>query len=190
VATSGGKLVGVSFGQRTKAAAVAWLNRRLAEQADHADGQSGDADLAADVLDRLVRYADGEPVDFSDVRVAVGHLTPFQQRVIRACRAIAWGGQRTYGDLADAAGAQGAARAVGQVMAGNRTPLVVPCHRVVAAGGGLGGFSAPDGLSMKRRLLALETGVADTAIPGRASGLGADRRAAARPVLAKIPVGV
>ncbi len=59
--------------------------------------------------------------------------------------------------MAAAAGSPGAARAVGQVMRSNRTPLLVPCHRVVAAGGKIGGFSAPQGLVMKRRLLELES---------------------------------
>jgi methylated-DNA-[protein]-cysteine S-methyltransferase len=115
-----------------------------------------DQQLAAEVLDRLVRYADGEPVDFRDVPVAVEHLSAFQRRVVRACRAIPAGERRTYGQLAAAAGSPGAARAVGQVMATNRVPLIVPCHRVVASGGRLGGFSAPQGLAMKRRLLSLE----------------------------------
>ena len=65
---------------------------------------------------------------------------------------------RSYGEVAAAAGSPGAARAVGQVMAANRTPLIVPCHRVLAAGGKIGGFSAPQGLALKRRLLALESG--------------------------------
>jgi methylated-DNA-[protein]-cysteine S-methyltransferase len=62
----------------------------------------------------------------------------------------------TYGDLAAAIGSPGAARAVGSVMARNCFPLIVPCHRVLGAGGSLGGYSAPDGLRMKRRLLAME----------------------------------
>jgi methylated-DNA-[protein]-cysteine S-methyltransferase len=115
-----------------------------------------DEELAENVVERLVRYAAGEPVDFSDVPVSLDHLSAFQRRVVKACRAIPCGDRRTYGQLAAAAGSPGAARAVGQVMAGNRMPLVVPCHRVVASGGGLGGFSAPQGLAMKRRLLALE----------------------------------
>ena len=63
---------------------------------------------------------------------------------------------RTYGELAAECGSPGAARAVGSVMAKNRYPLIVPCHRVLAAGGELGGYSAPDGLKMKRRLLEME----------------------------------
>ena len=77
-------------------------------------------------------------------------------RVIAACRRIPWGETRSYGDLATECGSPGAARAVGSVMAKNRYPLIVPCHRVLAAGGDIGGYSAADGLVMKRRLLAAE----------------------------------
>jgi methylated-DNA-[protein]-cysteine S-methyltransferase len=110
----------------------------------------------ADLMGGLQRFAEGEPVDFSDVPLAVDHLSRFGRRVVAACRAIPWGQMTTYGDLAAACGSPGAARAVGSVMARNRYPLVVPCHRVLASGGGLGGYSAPDGLRMKRRLLAME----------------------------------
>jgi methylated-DNA-[protein]-cysteine S-methyltransferase len=109
------------------------------------------------VLDRLLNYADGEPEDLRDVPLALDHLSTFQRRVVKACRAIPLGERRTYGQLAAAAGSPGAARAVGTVMATNRVPLIVPCHRVVASGGKLGGFSSPQGLAMKRRLLELET---------------------------------
>src|SRR5437762_530922 len=74
--------------------------------------------------------------------------------------AVAWSGEAltrlTYGDLSAAAGAPGAARAVGNVMAQNRYPIIVPCHRVVGSAGSLGGFSARDGISMKRRMLEME----------------------------------
>ncbi len=76
-----------------------------------------------------------------------------------ACRRIPWGQTRSYAQLAAVAGRPGAARAVGSVMAKNRVPLVVPCHRVIASSGQLGGYSAPQGLSLKRRLLAMESGV-------------------------------
>jgi methylated-DNA-[protein]-cysteine S-methyltransferase len=130
----------------------------LSSGAREASHPIDDETLAAEVLDLVVRYAAGEPVDFADVPVALDHLTPFARRVVKHCRAIRRGQTRSYGDVAAAAGRPGAARAVGQVMAANRTPLVVPCHRVVAADGRLGGFSAPTGLAMKRRLLALEAG--------------------------------
>ncbi len=82
--------------------------------------------------------------------------TAFQRAVIDHCRRIPRGEVLTYGQLAERAGYPRSARAVGNVMATNRVPLIVPCHRVVGAGGNLGGFSAPQGLQMKRRLLRLE----------------------------------
>lgn len=112
--------------------------------------------IVAKLVDRLERYSDGERVSFDDVPVELSHLTPFQLKVVRACRKISRGRTRTYGELAAAAGSPGASRAVGSVMAKNRLPIIVPCHRVVGAGGSLGGFSAPTGLSLKERMLVLE----------------------------------
>ena len=159
VAAAGGKVTHIRFGYATEREAVAALKRgvdsyRIAS-VEHLSEE--DEQLARDVLARLQQYAEGEPVVFDDVTVSLEHLSSFQRRVVKACRAIPAGQRRTYGQLAAAAGSPGAARAVGQVMAGNRVPLVVPCHRVVASGGGLGGFSAPQGLAMKRRLLTLES---------------------------------
>jgi methylated-DNA-[protein]-cysteine S-methyltransferase len=108
------------------------------------------------LIDGLKRFAEGEPIDFSDVPIAQAHLTPFGRRVIAACRRISWGNTSSYGELAAKCGASGAARAVGSVMAKNRFPLVVPCHRVLGAGGKLGGYSAPGGLQTKRHLLGME----------------------------------
>lgn len=80
--------------------------------------------------------------------------TPFQRRVWAATRAIPYGEVRGYGWIAAHIGAPGAARAVGQALARNPLPLLIPCHRVVAAGGKLGGFTG--GLPLKRKLLQLE----------------------------------
>jgi len=114
-------------------------------------------DPGGDALaDRICAFAQGDPVDFLDVVIDMEGLTHFQRRVIEGCRRIPHGQTLTYGELARVSGRPGAARAAGSVMARNRMPLVVPCHRVVAASGGLGGFSAPQGVVMKRRLLELE----------------------------------
>jgi methylated-DNA-[protein]-cysteine S-methyltransferase len=93
---------------------------------------------------------------FLDVRLDLADYSPFQSAVVQHCRRIPIGQTITYGELARRAGSPGAARAVGQVMACNRFPLIVPCHRVVGANGSLGGFSARNGLNMKRRLLRIE----------------------------------
>jgi methylated-DNA-[protein]-cysteine S-methyltransferase len=161
VACSSGRLAATSMAHDSGPAGAARIARILEEPLDAAEGRRSHADpnaaLARDVLKRLVALLDGRPLAFDDVPLALDHLSPFQQRVVAACRAIPYGATRSYGELAAAAGSPGAARAVGQVMAGNRMPLVVPCHRVLAAGGKIGGFSAPQGLNLKRRLLALES---------------------------------
>lgn len=84
--------------------------------------------------------------------------TSFQQKVLHACRQIPRGETRSYQELAEKVGSPKAARAVGQVMASNCFPLFIPCHRVVATGSKLGGFSAPGGVDTKRQLLAWEAG--------------------------------
>ena len=105
---------------------------------------------------RLQAYASGQHQDhFRDVVLDMEELTEFQQAVIRHCRQIRCGKTVSYGELARSAGFPRAARAVGSVMANNRWPLIIPCHRVVAANG-LGGFSARQGLQMKKRLLSAE----------------------------------
>ncbi|MHB0959670.1 MAG: methylated-DNA--[protein]-cysteine S-methyltransferase [Pirellulaceae bacterium] len=109
-----------------------------------------------ELIYRLQAVAQGEADDFLDVELDLHDRTAFQRAVICQCRQIPWGEVRTYGQLGALAGYPRAARAVGSVMAANRVPLIVPCHRVVGAAGNLGGFSAPQGLSMKRRLLQLE----------------------------------
>ncbi len=105
---------------------------------------------------RLRAFADGSVDDFRDVRLDLDHLTAFGRRVVRECRRTGWGQTTTYGELAERAGSPRAARAVGNVMRTNRFALIVPCHRVLAAGGGLGGYSSVDGVGMKQRLLKLE----------------------------------
>jgi methylated-DNA-[protein]-cysteine S-methyltransferase len=105
---------------------------------------------------RLRDYAAGKPESFRDVPLDSGPQTPFQRRVTACCRLIPHGRTLSYGDVAAKAGSPGAARAVGQCMATNRTPLVIPCHRVVRSDGGLGGYSGPGGSKLKRRLLDLE----------------------------------
>lgn len=161
VAAASGVVIGVSFGNRTAAAAETALRRKLEQYwpqpSDANEASDDDLDLAEEVLDQLQRFAAGEPVDLKKIPIAVDHLSPFQQQVVKTCRAIKRGATLSYGEVAAKAGSAGAARAVGSVMRNNRTPLIVPCHRVVAAGGRIGGFSAPDGLVMKRRLLELES---------------------------------
>jgi len=103
------------------------------------------------------RYFSGGQADFADLNLDLGEQTAFFERVYAAARRIGWGHTTTYGALAKELGAgPEAARDVGEAMAHNPVPLIIPCHRVLAAGGKLGGFSAPGGASTKRRMLALE----------------------------------
>ena len=122
-----------------------------------AEGQVDDVPRwVSNLIAKLKLYAGGEKVEFGDVPLSLDHLTTFGAKVIARCREIPWGQTSSYGELAGAAGSPGAARAVGSVMAKNRYPLIVPCHRVLSAGGAIGGYSARDGVTMKRRLLAME----------------------------------
>jgi methylated-DNA-[protein]-cysteine S-methyltransferase len=117
-----------------------------------ASGAGSGVDVAA-LVDKLHRYFDGENVTFNEpLDPAIG--TDFQQRVWAITRAIPRGQTRTYGDIAREAGSPGAARAVGQSMARNPWPIVVPCHRVVGSDGSLTGFGG--GIEMKRRMLEME----------------------------------
>ncbi len=141
----------IAFGHASQAAA-----RRAIEVSGHP--QTPLPTAAEELTQRLLAYADGQSVDFQDVPVDLPAATAFQRRVYAACRRIPWGRTRTYAQLAASVSSPAAARAVGTCMARNPVPLVVPCHRVVGSGGGLGGFSAPGGTRLKRRLLDLESG--------------------------------
>jgi methylated-DNA-[protein]-cysteine S-methyltransferase len=126
-----------------------------------------------------------EDCDFSDV-------PEFHRRVLFACARIPRGATRTYGQLAASVGSPGAARAVGQAMARNRWPLVIPCHRVLGASGQMTGYSGRGGIDTKRALLAFEKthgthyGLAGVAEPSRVAA----RSGVAEPseVAAEVPV--
>jgi methylated-DNA-[protein]-cysteine S-methyltransferase len=115
----------------------------------------GETPLGLEASGLVCRYLRGEPVDFT-IPLATAGGTPFRQRVMEIVRAIPRGRVMTYGQVAALAGRPGAARAVGAIMAGNRIPLIIPCHRVVGKGGGMTGFSAPGGTELKGRLLSRE----------------------------------
>ncbi len=108
------------------------------------------------VVQALQRYFDGQPVDFADIKLDLGDTPPFFQTIYRLNRAIGWGKLATYGELAERAGSPGSSRAVGQAMARNPIPIIIPCHRVLAANRKVGGFSAFGGALTKQRLLGLE----------------------------------
>jgi len=101
----------------------------------------------------IIAYLNGLENDLGNVPLDPSG-TPFQLEVWAAAREIPFGHTRTYGEIARAIGKPGGARAVGGALGANPVPLLVPCHRVLAAGGRLGGFSS--GLDVKRALLGLE----------------------------------
>ena len=113
---------------------------------------------AADVIDRIVALMEGEPIDFADCQLDLRGTSEFERHVYSAALAIPPGQTLTYGEIAAQIGDAGAARAVGQALGANPVPIVVPCHRVVAASGKSGGFSAPGGAKTKLRMLAIERG--------------------------------
>ncbi|MGH6632077.1 methylated-DNA--[protein]-cysteine S-methyltransferase [Sphingopyxis sp.] len=117
------------------------------------------------VIDAAIRYFKGERIEFFDVPIDLGEQPAFFAQVYALVRKLGWGETTTYGAVARAldAGPEHA-RAVGQAMATNPVPLIVPCHRVLAAGGKIGGFSAPGGSTSKARMLELE-GVPVTVAP-------------------------
>jgi methylated-DNA-[protein]-cysteine S-methyltransferase len=128
--------------------------RRLSARAARA---SHTAPAQIDQLVADVRaYMTGARVDFASVAIDCSDVEPFWLKVYEAARAISWGHTVSYGDLAQQIGSPGAARAVGQALSRNPVPIVIPCHRVLAKGRRVGGFSAHGGVFTKERLLALE----------------------------------
>jgi methylated-DNA-[protein]-cysteine S-methyltransferase len=107
-------------------------------------------------IDGIVALLNGEKRDLREIVLDVEALPDFNRRVYELARTIPPGTTLTYGEIAVRLGTPGMARAVGQVLGQNPWPIVVPCHRVLAAGGGMGGFSAPGGVSTKRRMLEIE----------------------------------
>jgi methylated-DNA-[protein]-cysteine S-methyltransferase len=107
-------------------------------------------------IDGMVRLLEGERVDLGDVVLDMDGVPAFHRRVYAVARGIPPGATLTYGEVAARTGEPGSARAVGQALGRNPFAIVVPCHRVVAAGGATGGFSAAGGAATKRRMLAIE----------------------------------
>lgn len=118
----------------------------------------GDATPAvAEVIAAVRRYFEGNPTEFSSLAVDLTTQTPLARRIYEAARLLCWGQTTTYGALAkQLGGGPELARDVGQAMASNPVPLIIPCHRVLAAGGKIGGFSAPGGATAKLHMLELE----------------------------------
>jgi methylated-DNA-[protein]-cysteine S-methyltransferase len=144
----------VSF--RLPAPTAAEAERAILRRQPDAGRSEPPAEIAT-VIDAAIRYFEGERIEFFEVPVDLGEQPPFFAQVYAFVRKLGWGETTTYGAVARAldAGPEHA-RAVGQAMATNPVPLIIPCHRVLAAGGKIGGFSAPGGSTSKARMLELE----------------------------------
>ena len=148
VAFEGNRLAKLTFDHKSERSAITSLGAKLSTQAPSRRQTA--------IIEKLVAYSAGEEVSFGEIDLVRPWSTPFSLRVIDACRAIPYGETLSYGEVAQIAGSPGAARAVGNIMASNPIPLVIPCHRVIGSHGCLGGYSARGGLAIKQRLLDME----------------------------------
>jgi methylated-DNA-[protein]-cysteine S-methyltransferase len=128
---------------------------RLAAKAPAAPQTTPPPDVRA-AMDGVVALLGGRAVDLTAVQLDLEEVPAFERRVYAVARAIPPGSTMTYGDIARRLGDIGAARAIGGALSRNPVPIIVPCHRVLASGGKLGGFSANGGIVTKLRLLAIE----------------------------------
>jgi methylated-DNA-[protein]-cysteine S-methyltransferase len=129
-----------------------------------------------DAITRIRALLGGAHDDLTSIELDLEGIGDFHRRVYAAARAIPPGETLTYGELAKKLGDPGAARAVGQALGANPFPIIVPCHRILAASGKTGGFSAPGGTTTKMRMLTIER-----AQPGGAPSLFTDLPLAAPP---------
>ncbi len=158
IAWGGRGVVGVQLPEAREVATRARLIERYPDAREAPPPP--DVQRALDGITALLR---GNAIDLSDVALDMDRVPPFHRRVYGIARTIAPGVTLSYGDIAARLGAPGAARAVGQALGRNPFAIVVPCHRVLAAGGKVGGFSANGGIATKLRLLAIEDAQANGA---------------------------
>lgn len=128
---------------------------RIAERSGGRKSSVPPPPIAA-VIRRVCKHLRGDIQDFQDIAIDLDSVGAFERQVYEAARTIPAGQTRAYGELAKTLGRPGAARAVGQALGKNPIGLIIPCHRVLAAGGKPGGFSAHGGRATKARMLAIE----------------------------------
>jgi methylated-DNA-[protein]-cysteine S-methyltransferase len=125
-----------------------------------ADAEALPPAAVASAIAGIVRLLDGEPEDLQDAPLDLAGVPEFNRQVYAVARTIRPGATLCYGDIAVRIGQPGAARAVGRAMGDNPCPIVIPCHRVLAADGSLHGFSSYGGIATKRRMLQIEGALA------------------------------
>lgn len=136
---------------------VTAMRERL-ERAEGVEDPIGQAGLVA----RIVAYSQGARDDFADVALDLATVPETNRRIYEHIRELGWGETTTYGAIARWLGDVALSRAVGAAMGANPIPLIVPCHRVLAADGRTGGFSSPRGVQAKMEMLALEKAASPT----------------------------
>ena len=146
-----GGILGLLLPEASAAAMQARLARRFAPA-----GEARPPQAVRRAIDAIRALLEGERIDLSGVQLDMAAVPPFNRRVYAVARQIPAGETMTYGEVAARIGEAGAARAVGRALGLNPFPIVVPCHRVLAAGGRIGGFSAQGGAATKARMLAIE----------------------------------
>ncbi len=144
-------LIGMQLPEATPGAAWARLRKRFPEAVE-----TPPSPAIEQIIERVLNLLAGGRDDLTDIPLDLSGVQAFNLRVYEIARAIAPGETSTYGQVARAMGEPGAARAVGKALGENPWAIVVPCHRVLAASGGMGGFSAEGGASTKAQLLTLE----------------------------------
>ena len=155
-------IVALQLPEATPAATRARLHRRCPEAVE-----AEPPETVRDAIAAIAALLRGEPCDLGSIDLDMGDVPEFHRRVYAVARTIPPGRTLTYGEVAARLGEPGAARAVGQALGRNPFAIIVPCHRVVAAGGRLGGFSAGGGAATKRRILAIEgVGRDEPTLPG------------------------
>jgi methylated-DNA-[protein]-cysteine S-methyltransferase len=152
---------GVQLPEANAEAARARLRRRFAGV-----GEKPPIETIQLTIDRIAALLAGRPCDLCDVLLDLNGVPAFNQRVYALTRQIPAGRTASYGEIATKLGEAGTAQAVGEALGRNPFPLIVPCHRVLAAGGKFGGFSARGGVVTKMRLLAIERAILPLALPG------------------------
>jgi methylated-DNA-[protein]-cysteine S-methyltransferase len=144
-------IAGVEIAGKSERAARDRLSRRRAS-AREASPPPGVQRVIADIVALL----NGEPKQLSDVELDLDGVPDFNRRVYEVARTIGPGTTLSYGEIAVRLGDRNLARDVAQALSQNPFPIIVPCHRVLAAGGKMGGFSAPGGVRTKLRMLSIE----------------------------------